>query len=63
MYLLWFYPHSNPFRATCHSIKVKTPVRNFSRTVLDVPDGVLLAAVLDKRHKNYVGLRYEKIAV
>jgi hypothetical protein len=31
--------------------------------VLDVSEGVLLAAVLDKRHKNYVGLRYEKIAV
>jgi len=38
-------------------------MRNFSRPVLDVSDGVLLAVVLGKRHKNYVGLRYEKIAV
>jgi hypothetical protein len=38
-------------------------MQNFSRTVLDISDGVLLAAALDKRHKNYVGLRYEKIVV
>jgi hypothetical protein len=63
MYLLWLFPHSKAFRATCHSIKVKTPMQNFSRSVLDVSEGVLLAAVLDKRYKNYVGLRYEKIAV
>jgi hypothetical protein len=63
MYLLWLYPQNKPFRATCHRIKVKTPMRNFSRPVLDISDGVLLATVLDKRHKNYVGLRYEKIAV